>query len=134
MDMEVYFDGNKKVNARWNGHDIPTDQPAGGGGENSAPSPFDLFLASLGTCAGIFVKNFCDQRGLSSENIRIIQKMNFNRSTRLIDQIDLEIQLPEDFPDKYRNAVINAANLCSVKRHLQDPPQFNVVTQKVGVK
>lgn len=134
MNMEVYFDGNKKVNAKWNGHDIQTDQPVQGGGDGSAPSPFDLFLASLGTCAGIFVKNFCDQRGLSTDKIRIVQKMNFNRSTRLIDQIDLEIRLPEDFPEKYKNAVVKAANMCSVKRHLQEPPQFNVQTETVGAQ
>lgn len=133
MNMEIYFDGNKKINARFNGQDIKTDQPLQGGGDGSAPAPFDLFLASIGTCAGIYVKGFCDQRGISSENIKIIQKMNFNPMTRLIDKIDLEIQVPEDFPEKYKDAVINAANLCAVKRHMQQPPEFDVYTQKVGI-
>ena len=128
MNMEVYFNGNKKVNAKWNGHDIQTDQPEKGGGEGSAPSPFDLFLASIGTCTGIYVKNFCDQRNIPSDNIKVIQKLNFNQSTRLIDKIDVEIQLPEDFPDKYRDAVVKAAEKCTVKRHLQDPPEIAVET------
>jgi len=131
MEMEIYFDGNKKVNAKLNGNIIPTDQPLQGGGEGTAPAPFDLFLSSIGTCAGIYVKGFCDQRGISSDNIKIIQKMNFNPSTRLIDKIDLEIQLPEDFPDKYKEAVINSANLCAVKRHMQEPPAFGVYTKTV---
>ncbi len=131
MEMEIYFDGNKKVNANWNGNIIKTDQPTQGGGEGTAPTPFDLFLASLGTCAGIYVKGFCDQRGLSSDNIKIIQKMSADPATRLINKIDLEIQLPESFPDKYKDAVINSANLCAVKRHLQQPPQFEVYATTV---
>jgi len=131
MEMEIYFEGNKQVNAKFNGQIIKTDQPVQGGGEGSAPTPFDLFLGSIGTCAGIYVKGFCDQRGLSSENIKIIQKLNFNPSTRLIDKIDLEIQLPTDFPEKYKEAVINSANLCAVKRHMQEPPKFDVYTKTV---
>jgi ribosomal protein S12 methylthiotransferase accessory factor len=131
MEMEIYFDGNKKINANLNGNVIRTDQPTQGGGEGTAPAPFDLFLASIGTCAGIYVKGFCDQRGISSDNIKIIQKMNFNSSTRLIDKIELEIQLPEDFPDKYKEAVIKSANLCAVKRHMQEPPAFDVYTKTV---
>lgn len=131
MEMQIYFDGKKQVNAEWNGQVIKTDQPVQGGGDGSAPTPFDLFLASIGTCAGIYVKGFCDQRGLSSENIKIIQKLNFDPATRLIDKIDLEIQVPEDFPEKYKEAVINSANLCAVKRHMQQPPEFNVFTKTV---
>lgn len=131
IEMEVYFDGNKKVNAKLNGNIVKTDQPLQGGGDGTAPSPFDLFLASIGTCAGIYVKGFCDQRGISSDGIKIIQHMNFNPATRLIDKIDLEIQVPKDFPEKYKEAVINSANLCAVKKHLQNPPQFDVYTKAV---
>lgn len=131
MNMEIYFGGNKKVNANWNGTIIKTDQAVQGGGDGTAPAPFDLFLASIGTCAGIYVKGFCDQRGISTDNIKIIQKMNFNPATRLIDKLDLEIQLPEDFPEKYKEAVINSANLCAVKRHMQQPPDFDVYTKTV---
>jgi ribosomal protein S12 methylthiotransferase accessory factor len=131
MNMEIYFDGNKKVNANWNGTTIKTDQPVQGGGDGTAPAPFDLFLASIGTCAGIYVKGFCDQRGISTDKIKIIQKMNFNPATRLIDKLDLEIQLPDDFPEKYKEAVINSANLCAVKRHMQQPPEFDVYTKTI---
>jgi len=131
MEMEIYFDGNKKVNAKFNGQDIKTDQPLQGGGDGTAPAPFDLFLASIGTCAGIYVKGFCDQRGISSDGIKIIQRMNYNYGTRLIDKIDLEIQVPQDFPEKYKEAVINSANLCAVKKHLQSPPAFDVYTKTV---
>ncbi len=132
MNMEISFEGNKKVNASLNGQVIKTDQPVQAGGDASAPEPFSLFLASIGTCAGIYVKNFCDQRGLSAENIKIIQKISYNREKRLIDQIDLEIQIPDDFPEKYREAVVKSANLCAVKRHLEEAPKLNTYTKTIS--
>lgn len=128
MELEVFFEDNKKVNASLNGHIIKTDQPKRSGGDESAPEPFSLFLASIGTCAGIYVKYFCEKRGIDSSKIKIIQRHNFNPETRLIDRIELEAVLPDDFPDKYRSAVINAMDLCAVKRHLQNPPVIETIT------
>ena len=126
--MEVTFDGGKVITAHLNGHIIRTDQPVNGGGGNSAPAPFELFLASIGTCAGIYVKSFCDQRQIPSENIKIIQSLEFDKETKLPSNIRLEIQLPSDFPEKYKAAVINAAELCLVKKTINNPPKFEVVT------
>jgi putative redox protein len=126
--MEIFFEGKKMVIASHHGHLIKTDQPVESGGDDSAPAPFDLFLASIGTCAGIYVKSFCDQRGIPSENIKIIQNAHFNTETRLIDKINLDIQLPHDFPVKYKDALINAANLCAVKKHLLNPPEIKVAS------
>lgn len=126
MIMEIYFEGKKKVNARFNGNIIGTDQPVEGGGEGSAPAPFDLFLASIGTCAGIYVKSFCEQRAIPTEDIRILQSMEYDFNRRLISKVNLDIQLPAEFPEKYRDAVINAANLCAVKKHLLNPPAIEV--------
>ena len=128
MEMKIYFEGNKKVNAEFNGQIIMTDQPVQAGGDGSAPAPFTLFLASIGTCAGIYVKSFCAQRDIPTDEITIIQKMNYNYKTRLIDNIELKINLPKNFPEKYKAAVVNAANLCAVKEHLNNPPQIEVTT------
>ena len=131
MEMEITLDGGKIITAHHKGHDIKTDQPVSGGGTNSAPAPFDLFLASIGTCAGIYVKSFCDQRGIPTDNIKIIQSVDYNMEKRLPSKIKLDIQLPADFPEKYRNAVISAADLCAVKRAIADPPVFEVITSLV---
>ncbi len=127
--MQISFEGNKKINAEFNGQIIPTDQTQQAGGNGSAPAPFTLFLASIGTCAGIYVKSFCDQRNISTHEISITQSMNYNYKTRLIDQIELKIHLPKDFPEKYKQAVINAVNLCAVKEHLKNPPSIKVKTE-----
>lgn len=126
--MEVTFDGGKVITAHLNGHKIVTDQPINGGGTNIAPSPFELFLASIGTCAGIYVKGFCDQRGIPADNIKIIQSMEYDRATGLPSDIKIDIQLPADFPEMYKDAVIKVADLCKVKKTIANPPKFNVVT------
>jgi len=128
MDIEVYFEEGAKVNARLGKHVVKTDQKVHGGGEDSAPAPFDYFLASLATCAGIYVKVFCDNRGIDSSKIRIMQKHRNDPQTRKLKGIDLDIILPEDFPDKYREAVIKAVDQCAVKRILKDPPEIDVRT------
>jgi ribosomal protein S12 methylthiotransferase accessory factor len=125
--MKITFEGKKKIIADFNGHRIVTDQPVRAGGDGSAPAPFDLFLASIGTCAGIYVKSFCDQRGISTEGISLEQEMKFNSETHLISELEIRIILPESFPDKYKDAVVNSANLCAVKRHLHNPPKMSVV-------
>ena len=129
--MEITFAGGKKVNASFKGHIHKTDQPISSGGENSAPSPYELFLASIGTCAGIYVKSFCDQRDLPTENIKLIQSLEMNTETKLPSKISIEIRLPEDFPEKYREALINVAELCAVKRTIANPPVFEIRTVKV---
>lgn len=123
-DMEVFFPGNKRVHARYKGFVTETDQPIESGGDNSAPAPFDLFMVSIGTCAGIYVLSFLEQRGLSAEGAGITLRQERDPETKLVSKIMLELKLPADFPDKYRDAVIRAAEHCAVKRHLDDPPAF----------
>jgi len=126
MDMDVYFPGGKRVNADYNGFTIATDQPAMGGGDGSAPAPFDLFLASIGTCAGIYALGFMQQRGIDPEGARLTMRTHPDPERGLIGSIDLELTLPPSFPEKYRAAIVNAMNLCAVKKHLHEPPAFNV--------
>ncbi|KPL87478.1 OsmC family protein [Levilinea saccharolytica] len=129
MEMVIDFPGGARVDAHFDPYTVKTDQPPSGGGEGSAPTPFAVFLSSIGTCAGIYVLGFCRQRGLSTDGIRIIQRMHSDPMTHLIGQIDLEIQVPPSFPQQYYEALVRSANLCAVKRHLENPPHFNVYTQ-----
>lgn len=127
MEMIIKFDGKAKINALYKGFEICTDQPIPGG-EGTAPTPFDLFLVSLGTCAGFYVKSFCDSRGISTDGIEIIQTItNYDNSNRLIQGLRIDIKLPKSFPVNYKDAVINSASLCAVKRHLENPPKIETI-------
>ena len=128
MDMQVYFPGGKRVFADYKGFTIETDQPVMGGGDGSAPAPFDLFLASIGTCAGIYALGFMQQRGIPTDGAGIVMRSQVDPERGMIGKVDLELRLPPEFPEKYRSAIVNAVNLCAVKKHLHEPPQFEVTT------
>ena len=124
--IEIIFPGGARVDAHLDGHTIQTDQPREGGGEGSAPTPFQHFLASIGTCAGIYLLAFCRRRGISTEGMRIVERAHTDLSTGMVGRIDLELVLPPDFPQPYREAAMQAVRLCAVKKHLESPPAFEI--------
>ena len=127
MEIKITFPGGEKVNAEINSRIIPTDQPVEAGGEGSAPSPFEYLLASLGTCAGIYVLGFCQQREIATEGLALTQQMEFDIAKdgkKRLTKVAIEICLPPGFPEKYRNAIVKAAGLCTVKKVIMDPPEF----------
>ncbi len=125
MELVIDFPGGAKVDAHFGPYTVHTDQPPSG----SAPTPFALFLSSIGTCAGIYVLGFCRQRGLPTEGIRIIQRVHSNPTSGMVEQVDLEIQVPPEFPQKYYDSLVRSAELCAVKKHLENPPSFSVYTK-----
>jgi putative redox protein len=134
MEMIIHFPGGARVDAEFGPFTVHTDQPPQGGGDASAPTPFATFLASIGTCAGIYVLGFCRQRGLPTEGIRIVQRLDADRTTGMVATIGLEIHVPPGFPEKYRPALIRAAQQCAVKKLMETPPRIEIstVTDAVG--
>ena len=126
MEMEIVFPEGKKVDAFYKDHTIKTDQPKSSGGGGSAPAPFDLFIASIGTCAGIYVLSFCQERNIPTDKIKLILKTEKNEETKMITKIRIEIKLPSDFPEKYKKAVVKSAELCAVTKHIHNPPEFEI--------
>lgn len=126
--MVVTFPGGKRVDTEIGGHVIRTDQPRMGGGEDSAPAPFSLFLAAIGTCAGIYVAGFCQKRGLPTEGIRLRQRNHFQPETGVLARVELDIEVPPSFPAKYHDALVRVADQCAVKKAIQAQPQFLVRT------
>ena len=128
MEMVISFPGGARVDAKFGPYTLQTDQPPQGGGEGSAPTPFATFLASIGTCAGIYVLGFCRQRQLPTDGIRIVQRMDADRATGMVTTIGLDIHVPPSFPEKYHAALIRSAEQCTVKKHMEAPPTFEVTT------
>jgi len=124
-EIVVTLPGGRRVDAQVGRHLVRTDQPLDMGGEDTAASPFQLFLAAVGTCAGIFVQGFCAKRGLPTEGIRIVQTARY-AADGVLAGVDLDIQVPASFPEKYREALVRVADQCSVKKAIQAQPVFAV--------
>lgn len=126
MGIKVLFPGGKRVDAVVGGHVIRTDQPVSAGGLDSAPAPFDLFLASLASCAGVYVLGFCQARGISTEGLELVQRHAVDPTTKLLDAVTIELRLPPGFPERYRDAIVRAAEGCKVKKTMARAPVISV--------
>jgi len=125
--MTVSFPGGKRVDASFKGFMVATDQALDEGGEASAPKPFDLFLASLATCAGIYVLNFCQNRAIPTAGMRLVQTSERSADGTL-ESVAIRIEVPPDFPAKYHDALVRSAAKCAVKKAIESPPQFVIET------
>jgi len=126
--MTVTFPGGKRVDASYNGFEIKTDQCVDSGGDGSAPEPYDYFLASLATCAGIYVLGFCQKRDIPHDGVSLRQSWEREEKTKRLRNVRISIEVPPSFPDKYHKALVRAASQCSVKKALENPPEFQVET------
>ncbi len=126
MEMEIRLPGGARVEATFDGYTVLTDQPPYAGGDGSAPSPFALFFASIGTCVGYYVLSFCRQRDIPTDQISVHLQTETDPATRMISRVKMDIHLPPDFPQQYLRAVVNAAEACAVKKHIEKPPVFEV--------
>ncbi|MCB2226483.1 MAG: OsmC family protein [Desulfarculaceae bacterium] len=129
--MTVELGPGAEVRARWDDFEVLTDQPPAFGGQNKAPAPFELFLASLATCAGFYVSSFCQARHISIEGLTLVQRAVPDPDGQGKDAIELEINLPPDFPPRYEKAVVRVANQCTVKKALLNPPEIRLSAKKV---
>lgn len=129
MRVEMSFPGGLRVDADLKGFTVETDQPEKAGGTGSAPAPFDLFIASIGTCAGLYVLQFCKMRDIDTRRLGVSMETIRDPETRRIVTIRIEVRLPEGFPEKYLPAVERAVHQCTVKRHMLEPPEFLVETK-----
>lgn len=125
--MKIEFPGGLRVDAIQNGFTIRTDQSLAVGGKGTAPSPFDLFLASIGTCAGFYALRFFQERGIATEGLELSVTPERDIAGKHVKKLRIEITLPTGFPEKYREALLRAVDQCAVKRHLAEPPQFELV-------
>jgi len=126
--VEVSFPGGTKIDAKIEKFIINTDQATANGGDESAPEPFQLFLASIATCAGIYALSFCQSRKMSVDGMSLSMECDWNEDKNRYSKMSIDLRLPEGFDEKYRKAVVRSMDLCSVKKHMMDPPEFEITT------
>ncbi len=126
MEITVQFPGGVAVDAVFGGFTVHTDQPVTAGGGGTGPSPFDMFLASLATCAGFYALRFCQERKLSVEGLGVTLTTVRDPERKRLASIKIEVRLPREFPDKYREAILRAVDQCAVKKHVLEPPVFEM--------
>ena len=128
-EMIIRMQGKAQVIAEYRGIEIPTDQRPEAGGDGSAPEPFTLFLAAIGTCAGIYVMKFCQTRGIPTDGILIRERILPDPANPgRVGRVELMIEVPPEFPEKYHEALVRAADGCAVRKAIQNPFEISVST------
>jgi putative redox protein len=127
VEIMVNLAGGRAVEAVVGDHTIRTDQPVKAGGGGTAPSSSDLFLASIASCAGYYLLDFCLERKIPTEGAAVVMRTHKNENTRMLDLIQIEVRLPPEFPEKYEKAVVRVVDLCWVKKHIQKAPEFETI-------
>ena len=125
--FNVVFPENKKVDVTFGQFTIQTDQSKKNGGEETAPEPFDIFIASLGACAGIYAKSFCDTRDIPTDHMHLTIDVRFKKGQSYLDQINITLHVGRQFPEKYEKPIIKTMNGCAVKNQLH--PDIKTVTK-----
>ena len=128
MEIKVTLEGGKRVSTRIGDHLVMTDQPARHGGENSAPAPYDLFVASIGTCAGFYVQSYCESKGIDSSGIEITVSLRHDPETKKTKGFVTTIHVPEELPEKLHSALKKVAERCAVTKTIMNNPEFIVET------
>ena len=128
--MEIHFPGGKKVCSDYKGFTIQTDQGKEDGGDNSAPTPSDLFFAALGACMGFYALGFCQNRKIDPGQLKLMVELQSHEKTHMVEKVVFNIDLGPEFPPKYTSALIRAMELCYLKKHFEQPPQFEFVTHQ----
>jgi putative redox protein len=124
-NMIVSFPGEKRVDVHYGDFTIHTDQMVKNGGGASAPQPFDLFFASMATCAGISVLEYCTDNGLSTDGLGVELIAEFDAKERRYTTVQIDINLPDGFPENHKEGILREAESCSVKNHILTPPTFS---------
>ena len=125
-EIAVSFPDGVRVDACIGGFTVVTDQDVDKGGHGTAPNPFQLFLASLATCSGVYAQRFCQSREIDTAGLRLVMRTELDATGKHIGKVTMELGLPPAFPEKYRDAIVRAVDLCTVKKHLMAPPEFVV--------
>lgn len=125
-EIAVTFPGNLQVEASVGDFSVLTDQPEKSGGDHEAPSPSDLFLTSIAACAGYFALKFCRARDIDTSTMRLSMRYAWDDERKCWPKMSIELHLPDDFPAKYRKAIIKSMDQCVVKKHILQPPEFEI--------
>lgn len=128
--IEVSFPGGQRVDARIREFMIQTDQSIEHGGDQSAPQPFDLFLTSIATCAGIFALKFCQSRNLATDGLKLTMDWEPDKASPADSRVTLRLRVPPGFPPKYEAGILKAMDLCAVKRVIQQAPKFEGLIER----
>lgn len=103
---------------------LATDQPAPAGAD-SAPSPFDVFLAGIAACTAYYAQRYCRKWNLPDAGIEVDLQPTFDAKHALTD-VQMKLRVPASFPAEHLPGLLKNAGNCLVKKTLDAPPTVSL--------
>lgn len=103
---------------------IMSDQPAPFG-EDSAATPFDIFLAGIASCTAFYAQRYCRKWNLPHQGISVELEPIFDEKHRLAD-VKMKLKVPADFPADHLPGLLKNAGNCLVKKTMEAPPAMSL--------
>jgi uncharacterized OsmC-like protein len=124
--VSVTHDGGDRFSIGIRGHVVRVDQPESDGGTDSAPTPTDLFVASLASCVAFYARRYLLRHDLPQEGLRVSAEAEFGAKPSRVAAITVALTLPDGVPEDKRAALLAVASHCTVHNTLEHPPQVLV--------
>jgi putative redox protein len=125
MNTSIRYVGGSRFESLVRGHRIVTDQPVNSGGKDAGPTPPELLLASLGTCAGHYAAEYLRARGLSAEGLALQVFADTGAKPAHLSFFRVEVTIP-DLSRKDREGLLKAVKSCLVHNTLRMSPVIDI--------
>jgi putative redox protein len=126
MKMEVDLQQGFLFKAVCGGQEVFTDQRAAEGGTDKAMTPAELFVASLGTCIGVYAVRFCKRHNLPTEGMKVFLDWTVVKDPWRIGSIKTELHYPHPIAEEMKKGMLRMAEACFVHETILHPPQIVV--------
>ncbi|MEC5193427.1 MULTISPECIES: OsmC family protein [unclassified Arthrobacter] len=121
----VHLGGDRfDINVR--GHVIRTDQPASDGGEDTGPTPTELFVASLTGCVAFYARRYLERHGLPTDGLAVEAEFAMGSRPARVARIEVRITVPAGVPVERRGPLLAVASHCTVHNSLTSAPDVSV--------
>jgi uncharacterized OsmC-like protein len=107
-------------------HVLSVDQPAADGGEDTAPTPIELFVGSLASCIGFYARRFLARHDLPTEGLSVTADFAVDARPARVSDVSLHIRVPDGVPEERRAGLLAVARHCTIHNSLQQPPQVSI--------
>lgn len=127
MELTVDYIGGVAFRTKARNHEVLCDQPPEMGGQDTAMTPPELMLASLGTCAGFYAIQYLKTRNLPHQgvHVKVAAEKTAEKPIRL-DNFKIEVTVPGLEDQRHREGVLRAVNACLIHHTLQHPPKVEI--------
>jgi uncharacterized OsmC-like protein len=124
--IQVDHRADDRFRIRIRDHVLSVDQPVDAGGGDTAPTPTEIFVASLTACVAFYARRYLHRHHLDTTGLTVEASFRLADKPTRVDRIDLTIRLTANLPPARRDALLAVARHCTVHNSITSPPDISI--------